>query len=204
MNRLILAVLLAPAALHTQERDYDPAPLIAAAIKYAMTPRATVAEVREFARANGVPVPEGLSDTPTRYKLSRAFYAFERPERRDAASRVPLPTRQTTENVALASAIATRLGLATTADGATEERTCRQAPTQEGATRQVCRFAQTDAVIAASLPVSSGDTARVDITVWLNSYQANRGIGFAVSEVTLVRTNDIWEAVSRRNLASGH
>jgi hypothetical protein len=202
MRRFVLVFLVAPAALRAQERAYDPAPLMAAAIEAALTPPVSAAEVRETARTLGVAVPEGALDRKYQYKVSRMVYSMTRPDRRDSPGTFSTVRRQATENATLASDIAMRVGLPTTADAETEEKACSQIPDPEGRTGgyTVCRYAQTDGVVAASMPVVSGDTARVDVMMWSNHPRTTRGINIGLIEVTLLRRNNVWTVVGRRSL----
>jgi hypothetical protein len=201
----MLVLLLTPVMLYAQERAYDPAPLMAMAVEAAITPHPDVAGFVEAMRARGEPIPERVT-RKERYKLSTTIYSFENPERRDTPFPGTSEMGRSQENPALASDVATRLGLATTAGPAAEERKCTQIPYPPERNRAggytVCRFTQVDAVVAASLPVVSGDTALVRLSIFANALRETSQVAISVVDVKLVRTNNGWKVVSTLNVMS--
>jgi hypothetical protein len=209
VRRLMVVVLLAPAAaLYAQDPIYDPATLMARAIDHLIKSVDSTAVRMRKMRDQGLPFPipqHLLEKEKYTFKLSNKIYPVRHPYRRWDWTNGRFKD-EVTENPALTSAIATRLGIATT-DPLTEQKTCSQKPypPERGipGTFRVCVYAHTDRVVGVSLPVVSRDTARVEVIEHLNSF-GNYVIVTIFWEVRLVRAGSVWEAVSRRTIATIH
>jgi hypothetical protein len=195
---LLLASLATPVALYGQEREYIEVPIMAPAVKYMQ---------RFF--GEGLP---GNSPTPpehvrTDFRLASAIYLIEPIETHlldgHEFPRQRAPRKSATQDRKLLGQLAAVVGL-DTLDVERAERDCQphDVPRSIGGsdTYTVCRFTQTEAVFGASLPVISGDTAKVEVWCWVNYSRkhAPEAILEELWEVTLVREAGVWRAVSHR------
>jgi hypothetical protein len=195
---LLLAALATPVTLHGQEREYSEVPIMAAAVKY-------------MQRFYGEGVPGDMPNPPeyvrTDFRLDAATYLIEPIKSRLLDGRVVsiqrAPRKSDTQDLGLLGQLAAAVGL----DTMSVERAAKDCrpyafPRNDGLTdtHTVCRFSQTDGVLGASLPVISGDTAKVEVWVWVNFPQRHgpEAILDELWEITLVREGSVWRAVSRR------
>ena len=195
---LLLAALATPVTLYGQEREYSEVPIMAPAVEY-------------MQRFYGEGVP-GNRPTPPEYvrtdfRLASATYLIEPIETRlldgRAVSRQRAPRKSATQDLMLLGQLAAAVGLDTVAVERAE-RSCQpyDVPRSIGGsdTFTICRFTQTEGVLGASLPLITGDTAKVEIWVWVNYPQKHtpEAILEELWEVTLVRESGAWRAVSHR------
>jgi hypothetical protein len=210
MRPLILVLLLIPATPSAQDTAYDPAALMAQAIDHAIKSADSTAIRMRRIRDLGYPLPipaHLLEKEKYTFKLSTRIMPLpQRPARRDRAT-IPPPPPAPTENPALTSTIATRLGIATT-DPMTEPKACSEVPypPERGipGTYPICRYSQTDRIVALSMPVVSGDTARLELWETMNAPRLDDDTVTIISEVTLVGAGSAWRVVSRLTVRTLH
>jgi hypothetical protein len=176
-----------------QERAYDETPIMAAAVKY-------------MQRFYGGDVP-GFEVPPehrrTDFRLAAATYDIEPVQYWPGDRGLPrarIPKKSATQNTALLRQLATAVALDTvTAERAVMVCLPFMVPRsgRGSNTYTACRFTQTHGVLGASLPVISGDTAKVEIWAWVNSVHPRypEHIREELWAVTLVREEGVWRVV---------
>jgi hypothetical protein len=195
---LLLVVIATPARLYAQEREYSEVPIMAAAVKYMQ---------RFLTEGIGRSQPIPPEYRRTDFRIDGATYLIEPIRTRVIDGRElgiqRTPTKSPTQDAVLVAQLSAAVSLDTTSvERAAKE--CRPY-TARGAyglteTYRACRFSQFEGVLGVSLPVISGDTARVEVWVWVNYPQqhAPESILDEVWEITLVRKAGEWRAVSHK------
>ena len=185
-------------ASRAQERAHDEVAIMAPAVKY-------------MQRFYGVGTPEHeipLEYRRTDFRIASETYVIE-PIGTHMANgyefpRQRSPRKSATQDLTLLGRLAASVGLDTI--GVEQaEKDCRpyQVQSREGRTASytACRFAKFEGLFGVSLPVVTGDTAKVEVWVWVN-YPGRSNSPEAILEelweMTLVRDAGVWHVVSRR------
>ena len=195
---LLLAALAVPVTVYGQEREYGEVPIMATAVKYMQ---------RFYGEGVSGNRPIPAEYVRTDFRLASAIYLIEPIEIRlldgRPVSRQRAPRKSATQDRMLLGQLAAAAGLDTVAVERAE-RDCQpyDVPRSIGGSDSVtiCRFTRTEGVLGASLPVISGDTAKVEVWVWVNYPQRHtpEAILEQLWEITLVREAGVWRAVSHR------
>jgi len=195
---LLFVALATPVTLYGQEREYTEVPIMAAAVKY-------------MQRFHGEGLPP-YAPTPPEHqrknlRLDVATYVIEPIRTRVIDGRElgiqRLPRKSPAQDPMLLGQLSATVGLDTIAlERAERECVPYDAPRKDGLTDRytACRFRQIDGVLGVSLPVITGDTAKVEVWSWVNLRRSNapETVDEEVWEVTLVRQAGAWRAVSHK------
>jgi hypothetical protein len=195
---LLLAALATPVVLYGQEREYTEVPIMAAAVKY-------MQRFYEEGIGRSSPIPPEYRRTD--FRLDAATYLIEPIQTRMIDGRElgiqRVPRKSTTEDPVLVAHLAAAVSLDTVSvEHASKECRPYTVPGPYGATQtyRACRFSQFEGVLGMSLPVMSGDTAKVEVWAWVNYPQqhAPEAILDQLWEITIVRERGVWRAVTHR------